>query len=45
MAALEAASVGQDIRPFAGFLGGLVSEGLRGAAAPPVPGPRLMRNA
>jgi len=45
MAALEAASVGQDMTPFAAFLGGLVSEGLRGAAAPPVPGARLMRNA
>jgi hypothetical protein len=40
MAALEAASVGQDIRPFAGFIGGLVGAGLRGAAAPPVPGAR-----
>ena len=40
MAALEAASVGQDIRPFAEFIGGLVAAGLRGAAAPPVPGAR-----
>lgn len=40
MAALEAASVGQDIRPFAGFISGLVAAGLRGAAAPPVPGAR-----
>ena len=38
MAALEAASVGQDIRPFAEFIGGLVGSTLRGAAAPPVPG-------
>ena len=46
MAALESASVGQDITPFAAFLGGLVSGSLRGAAAPPVPGAaRLMRNA
>ena len=37
-AALEAASVGQDIRPFAKFLGGLVDRGLRGQAAPAVPG-------
>jgi len=37
MAALEAASVGQDIAPFARFLGNLVGAGLRGAAAPPVP--------
>ena len=40
MAALEAASVGQDMRPFAEFIGGLVAAGLRGAAAPPVPGAR-----
>jgi hypothetical protein len=38
MAVLEAASVGQDIRPFAEFIGGLVGSTLRGAAAPPVPG-------
>lgn len=35
--ALEDASVGQDIRPFAEFLGGLVERGLRGEPAPPVP--------
>lgn len=40
MAALEAASVGQDIRPFAGFISGLVATGLSGAGAPPVPGAR-----
>jgi hypothetical protein len=40
MAALEAASVRQDIRPFAGFVGELVSAGLRGQAAPPVPSER-----
>lgn len=40
MGALEAASVGQDIRPFAEFVGGLVADNLRGAAAPPVPGPQ-----
>ncbi len=38
MAALEAASVGQDIRRFAEFIGGLVGSNLRGAEAPPVPG-------
>ena len=37
MAALEAASVRQDIKPFATFLGGLVEAGLRGQAAPAVP--------
>jgi len=40
MAALETASVGQDIRPFAKFVGGLVASGLRGVPAPPVPGAR-----
>jgi hypothetical protein len=40
MAALEAASVRQDILPFAEFLAGLVGAGLRGQAAPPVPGGR-----
>jgi Fic/DOC family len=40
MATLEAASVGQDIRPFASFIGGLVAAALRGAAPPPVPGAR-----
>jgi fido (protein-threonine AMPylation protein) len=33
MAALEAASVGQDIRAFARFIGGLVDAGLRGRTA------------
>jgi hypothetical protein len=37
MAALESASVKQDIRPFAAFVSGLVEAGLRGQAAPPVP--------
>ena len=37
LAALEAASVGQDIRPFAQFLGGLVDARLHGQGAPPVP--------
>jgi hypothetical protein len=37
MAALEAASVRQDIRPFAEFLADLVAAGLRGHAPPPVP--------
>lgn len=41
MAALESASVRQDIRPFARFLGGLVERGLRGEAAPAVPGARV----
>ena len=40
LASLEAASVGQDIRPFATFVGGLVASGLRGVPAPPVPGER-----
>lgn len=40
MAALEAASVRQDIRPFATFLGGLVEATLRGEAAPAVPDAR-----
>ena len=37
MAALETASVRQDIRPFAAFVGRLVEAGLRGQSAPPVP--------
>jgi hypothetical protein len=37
MTALEAASVGQDIRPFAEFIGGLVAARMRGASVPPVP--------
>ena len=37
MAALDSASVRQDIRPFAGFVGGLVEAGLRGQSAPAVP--------
>ena len=37
MAALESASVRQDIRPFAAFVGRLVEAGLRGQSAPPVP--------
>ncbi|MDX2051449.1 MAG: Fic family protein [Polyangiaceae bacterium] len=37
MAALEAASVGQDIRPFARFLGELVDARLHGQGAPSVP--------
>ena len=37
MAALESASVRQDIRPFAEFVSKLVDAGLRGQAAPPVP--------
>jgi hypothetical protein len=40
MSALEAASVRQDIRPFAEFLAGLVDAGLEGQAAPPVPSGR-----
>jgi Fic family protein len=40
MAALEAASVRQDIRPFAGFVAELMSAGLRGQAPPPVPSGR-----
>jgi len=38
MAALERASVEEDIRPFAEFLAGLVKRGLAGAPLPPVPG-------
>jgi len=38
LAALEAASVGQDIRPFTTFVGGMVASGLRGEPAPAVPG-------
>ena len=41
MAALESASVRQDIRPFAVFLGSLVEAGLRGQSAPPVPAARI----
>lgn len=37
MRALESASVRQDIRPFAAFLGGLVEDGLHGRPAPAVP--------
>ena len=37
MGALESASVKQDIRPFAAFLGTLVEAGLRGQSAPVVP--------
>ena len=37
MAALESASVRQDIQPFAEFVSKLVDAGLRGQAAPPVP--------
>jgi Fic family protein len=37
MAALESASVRQDIRPFAAFVGRLVEAGLRGQKPPPVP--------
>lgn len=37
MGALESASVKQDIRPFAAFVGGLVEAGLRGQSAPAVP--------
>ena len=37
MAALEAASVGQDIRSFAQFVGDLVDAGLHGQGAPSVP--------
>lgn len=40
MASLEAASVGQDIRPFARLLGRLVEGALSGEAAPAVPGAR-----
>jgi Fic family protein len=38
MAALEAASVGQDIRTFAQFLGKLVAAGIAGNAAATIPG-------
>jgi len=38
MAALEAASVGQDIAPFAAFIGSLVQDALAGKPAAPVPG-------
>jgi len=41
MAALESASVRQDIRPFAAFVGSLVEAGLRGQPAPPVPAARM----
>ena len=37
LAALESASVKQDIAPFAAFIGGLAEGGLRGKAAPAVP--------
>ena len=37
MAALEAASVGQDIAPFARFVGGLVRDALSGKPVAPVP--------
>ena len=37
MAALESASVRQDIRPFAAFVGRLVEAGIRGQKPPPVP--------
>jgi Fic family protein len=37
MAALEAASVGQDIRTFARFVGDLVGAGLHGRTARPLP--------
>ncbi len=37
MAALEKASVGEDIKPFADFLAGLVKKGLAGAPLPAVP--------
>jgi len=40
MAALESASVRQDIRPFAEFIGGLVVSSLLRGAVPPVPGAR-----
>jgi hypothetical protein len=35
--ALEKASVGEDIAPFADFLAGLVRKGLAGEPLPPVP--------
>ena len=37
MGALESASVRQDIRPFAAFVGGLVEASLRGQSAPAIP--------
>ena len=37
MASLEQASVHQDIKPFANFLGGLVKAGLAGEAIPEIP--------
>jgi len=37
MAALEAASVGQNIVPFAEFLARLVDDGMKGKSAPAVP--------
>jgi len=37
MAALERASVGEDIAAFAEFLAGLVRKGLTGEPLPPVP--------
>jgi Fic family protein len=38
MDALEAASVGGNIEPFAGFLGALVRDNLEGKPGPKVPG-------
>jgi hypothetical protein len=40
MAALESASVRQDMRPFATFVAGLVTAGLGGQAAPAIPSAR-----
>ena len=37
MNALEKASIGEDIGPFAGFLAGLVKKGLAGEPLPEVP--------
>ena len=37
MAALESASVGQDLRPFAAFVGGLVQAGLQGKSVAGIP--------
>ena len=37
MGALESASVKQDIRPFAAFVGGLVEAGLQGQSVPAIP--------
>lgn len=37
MESLEAASVDQDIKPFAGFLGGLVTDNIEGKPGPTVP--------